>query len=255
MSLVFSDTSTKKGIIQELESELGFNDGEISGNTTLLKKFTASINQAFDDFTRIAIASSGLWEWDDSNQTDLPFITANLVGSPTPQRDYSFTTDGSSNLILDIYKVLILPSATATTYVEIEPANENDDVSFIDGSNTSGGIPSRYAKRANAILLDPMPNYNATAGLKVIINREASYFTSSDTTKKPGVPGILHKYFYLKPAAEYARRNSLANAQALALEVTKMEGIKGVAGTIEEYFTRRERDVRNVMTPEPVIYE
>jgi hypothetical protein len=252
MSLEFSNTTTKKGIIQLLESELGFNDGDISGNATKLKKFTADINVAFDDFLTIAINSAGTWQFDDDNFiTDFPVIKTNIVGTPTPQRDYTFTTDGSGNLILDVHKVLILQSATATYYQEIYPIDELEtpynDILAEDTNNT-GGTPYRYGKLANGIFLDPKPNYNATNGLKVYINREASYFTATDTTKKPGVPGNLHKYFYLKPAADYARRNNLANVNRLEAEVVKMEGIPGRAGTIAQQFAFRARDERKKLT-------
>lgn len=251
MSLVFSDVTTKKGIIQEIESELGFNDGDISGNTVLLKKFTALVNLAFDDFLFHAFGSESSWQFDDSNHTDFPFITTNLVSG---QRDYTFVTDDGGNLILDVYRVMVADSGG--TYREIYPVDQNipnrGDIntdSFIDGQNLSG-IPTRYDKTANGILLDVIPNYNYTNGLKVFINREPSYFLYTDTSKKPGVPGTLHRYFVIKPAHDYARRNNLANAQSLAEEVFKYEGdeTRGIAGKIGKTFARRQKDVRNRLT-------
>jgi len=244
MSIQFNDTTNLRGLAQFYEKEIGANQGDVTGNTARMKEFVASCNQALDDFWTVAIPASGIWQLDDSAQTDFPVIKANIVGTPTPQRDYTWTTDGSGNLILDVYKVLILQSATATYYQEIYPIDELEtpynDILAEDTNNT-GGTPYRYGKMANGIFLDPKPNYNATNGLKIYINREATYFTLTDTTKKPGVPGNLHKYFYLKPAAEYARRNNLANQDRLMAEVLKMEG-KG--GTIEKQFAWRARDER-----------
>lgn len=245
MSLQFNDTTTFKGIVQIYEREIGANQGDISGNTTKLKQFTADCNLSLDDYTAMAIQASGTWQFDDSNQTDYPILTTNLVSG---QRDYSFTTDGSSNLILDIYKVLVLQSATGTVYSELYPVDQQSDMNvqgFTDGQNTTG-TPVLYDKTANAIFLDPIPGYNATNGLKILINREASYFTSSDTTKKPGVPGLHHKYFALRPALDYARRNTLAILPRLENEVAKMEQ------SIKEYFGRREKDERNVLTMSPI---
>lgn len=240
MSLPFSDTTTKKGIIQEIETECGFRDGDISGNTTLLKKFTSSVNLALDDFWAIAIPASGKWQLDDSNQTDYPIITANLVSG---QRDYAFSSDGSSNLILDIYKVLAANSSGVfTELAPVDQQNGPDVAAFLDGRNGTG-IPSRFDKTGNGLFLDPIPSYNYTNGLKVLINREASYFTSSDTTKKPGVPGIFHRYFVINPAFSYARSQGLQTYNRLSEEKVKLEE------SIRYHFAGRERGVRRAMTP------
>lgn len=250
MSLVFNDTSTNKGIIQMIEKECGFNAGDISGNATRFSQFTVDVNLAHDDFVRIAIQSSGTWQFDDSNQTDLPIIRTNLVSG---QRDYSFVLDGTNNLILDFYKITV--ADTSGVLHEIKPVDQqtadsaqgNVD-SFINGQNV-GGVPTRYDKTGPTFFLDPVPNYNSTNGFQAFINREGYYFTTADTTKKPGVPGIFHKYYYLKPSLDYARRNSLSNYAALQNEVMKMEGdeSRGIVGTIGAYFGKRQKDVRRGM--------
>jgi hypothetical protein len=246
MSLQFSDTSTYKGIVQIYEKEISKDRTYISGNADRLKELTADVNLAFDDLVSIAIQSGGTWQFDDSNQTDYPIITTNLVSG---QRDYSFVLDGSSNLILDIYKVYVKTSSSGQ-FVEITPVDvqsETDMQGFYDGNNT-GGVPSRYDKTANGIFLDKIPNYNSTGGLKVYINREPSYFVSTDTSKKAGIPGTLHKYLALKPALDYARRNSLASLPRLEAEVAKFEGVNGVGGLIRETFGRRTKDERPKFT-------
>jgi len=263
MSLVFSDSSTYKGIVQLYEKELGFQYGDVSGNTTRLKSLTADVNLAYDDFVRLALQASGTWVWDDSNQTDYPIISTNLISG---QRDYSFTTDGASNLILDIYRVFVANSAGVFTEIQPVDVNTGTDQSlqypgstsgrlyangtstFTDGQNTTG-IPTRYDKLANAIFLDPIPNYNYSLGLKVYINREPSYFVYTDTTRKAGIPGILQKYLYMKPASDYARRNSLKNYPIIQNEVLKLEGdeSRGIKGQIQEYFSARTRDERRKM--------
>lgn len=247
MSVQFSDTTNYKGIIQVIERELGFKRGDISGDATKLKEFTADINIAWDDYLSIALPASGTWQFDDSNQTDYPIIKTNLVDG---QRDYTFSTDEGGNLILDIYKVAILPSATATLYQEIYPVDQQtkDHGDNLVAEVTTEGVPYQYDKTANGIFLDPIPSYNATSGLKVYINREASYFTSADTTKKPGCPGLHHKYFALKPALDYARRHSMSVEASLRNEVQLMER------AIAEYFSKRSKDEAPVITPKRSLY-
>lgn len=250
MSLQFSDTTNYRGIIQQIERELGYDAGDISGNTTKLKHFTAEVNLAWDTYLHIALTSSGKWQFDDSNQTDYPIVYTNLVDG---QRSYLFTTDEQSNLILDIFKVAILPSATATLYEEIKPIDQQtrDHAPDMVSETTAEGVPIEYDKTANGIFLNPIPSYNATNGLKVYINREASYFATSDTTKKPGCPGIHHEYFALKAAYAFARQNQLETRKDLAAELLKYEGdeTRGVMGRIARYFARREKDERPQITP------
>jgi hypothetical protein len=244
MSISFNEAY--KGLVQFYEKEVGYNPGDVSGNTSLLQDFTAEANLAFDDFLSIAFGPDGTWQFDDSNHNDYPFITTNLVSG---QRDYTFTTDGSSNIILDIFRVMAKPSSTGY-YQDLTPVDQNtpnalnsdDTISFIDGQNTTG-IPTRYDKIANGIMLDLIPNYNATAGLRLFINREPSYFVYTDTTKKPGVPGNLHAWFYLKPAYNYAKRHSLASLPRIERDVELMKR------TIEWTFARRQRDVAKKLQP------
>jgi hypothetical protein len=240
MSLVFSDLTTYKGVIQEYEREIGVDRGFISGNADRLKEATAGVNLAIDDYLAIALTASGKWQLDDSNFTKYPEVTTNLFSS---QQDYVFTTDEEGALILDIYRVMV--ADTSGVFREIKPVDKQSDLdvsSFYDGKNRAG-TPTQYDKTANGIFLDPIPNYNSTGGLKVYINREASYFVSTDTTKKPGFPGLHHRYFALKPALDYARRKNLTNLNAIQNEVFRMEQM------IKDYFGHREKDVIKKMIP------
>lgn len=252
MSLQFNDTTTYRGIVQEYEREIGANIGDISGNTTKLKEFTAMANLAFDDFFHIAFGASGTWQFDDTSTYEsdgvterrYPIITTNLVSG---QRDYTFSTDGQSNIILDVFKVLVADANG--NFSEIKPVDQqtqnsqnNPVVNYLSGQNNQG-TPNSYDKTGNGIFLDPIPSYNYTGGLKMLVNREPSYFVYTDTTKKPGIPGNLHKWFALKPALEYARRNNLTSFNRLYDAVTKMEKV------IEETFARRQRDTKNRMLP------
>lgn len=243
MSTSFSDTTNKKGLVQLCESWCSFSDGDISGNATLLAKFTAWMNLGLDDIWAAILQASGLWQLDDSNYTDYPFITTNLVSG---QRDYSFVTDGSGNVILDIYRVMIADSTGV--YREIYPVdiqkvteltgNAVDTTSFIDGQNASG-TPTRYDKTGNSIFLDVVPNYNQTNGLKVFINREASYFKTTDTDKKPGFAGLFQTYPALYASELYAGIKSLSNLKKLTLDKTTMRR------SVEEYYCKRAKDTPN----------
>lgn len=252
MSLQYSDVTNKKGLVQFYEKEIGLTYGDVSGNSDLLAEFTARVNKALDDYLLIWIKNAGTWQADDLNFTDFQIISANLVSG---QQDYSFVSDGNSNRIIDVSKVLVLQSSTATKYIEIYPIDElNTEASNIL-INTNQGVPFQYGKLAGSVLLDLIPNYNATNGIKMMVNREGSYVTTIDTTKIIGVP-VYHEYFYKKPAWEYAKINSLSNVASLEKDVVDLEGNErlGITGKIADFFGFRERDTRKIMTGKKINY-
>lgn len=245
MAIQFNDTTTLNGLAQFYAEEIGMsNPVDLTGNTDKMKKFTARVNNALDRYFRLAIEASGRWQLDDSNHTDYPIIKGNITAG---RRDYKFLTDETGNAILDIYKVFI-KNTTSGRYEEIYPTDvqsQSGNESFTDGENTQGHA-YRYDKTANGIFLDLVPNESVTKGLKVYINRSPSYFTYTDTTKKPGFP-YYQEYFYLRPAYEYARINNLANLPRLEAEILKLEGdpTRGIVGLIARAYGAREKDDNN----------
>lgn len=251
MSIQFSQTASPyRGLVQFYEKEIGANYGDVSGDTELLGEFTARCNNAVDDYLLLWAKSAGTWQGDDINQTDYPILTSNITSG---QRDYPFDEDVDGNKIKDVQKVLILQSSTATEYIEISPVDELDTSSSEILVNSLTGVPTKYGKLSNGIFLDPVPSYSVALGIKMIVNREGSYFTTSDTTKKPGVP-VYHEYFYLKPAYEVASIRKLSNLPELEKKVMDLEGSERlrITGKIQEFFSQRERDIRHIMTPKRI---
>lgn len=237
MSLVYNDTSTHRGIIQAIERNLGFSPGDISGNSTRLAQFTADINLALDRVFSLIFSVGGTWQFDDSNHEDYPEITTNLISG---RRDYTFTEDGSGNLILEIHKVWVADEQGLFREVSPVDVPSGAPANYWDGLNTTGQ-PNTYDKKANGILLDPPTDYDEPNGLKIQISREGSYFTTSDTDKKPGFAGLYHEYLALRPAYQYAYRKGLANVQALQNEMIIMED------AIQQHYKSREKDVQKTL--------
>ena len=240
MSLQFNNTTTDAGIIQVIEQTCGFQIAGISGNPTLLKQWTGKVNRANDDGFSLAFESGGKWQPDDSNHTDYPFIKTNMV---LGQRDYTFTTDEQGNLIFDIYKVMVKnPSGVYDEIYPVDQQSDKDMSGFYSGLNQTG-MPSRYDKTANGIFLDAIPSYNSTDGLKVFINREATRFTTSDTTKMSGLDGRVHEYIPLKASYAYARDKHLANFPDIARDIVMWES------KIKKLYRDRGKDEPMIITP------
>lgn len=188
----FSDTTGKGGIIQRCEGWCGLGDGGISGNATLLKIFTAMVNEAFDELMPLLLSySSHIIRWDDETNTDHPIATFNLTSG---QADYTASVDDNSLAILDIKAVRILTSSSATSYTDIELITLDDDraITAMTPNSTDVGVPTGWVKRGNTIFLTPKPNYSATSGIKILFERVQNYFASNDTTKEAGIPRIFH---------------------------------------------------------------
>lgn len=242
MSLQFSNTTTKGGIIQVIERNVAAGDGGISGSATKLAEVTSDVNLGLAKAWSIIFKANGTWQWDDNNfTTDYPIITTDLVSG---QRDYSFLTDNDGNLVLDIYKVVVKqPGGLLKEIRPVDAQSDSEGHAFYDGVNVAG-VPDIYDKTGNGIFLDPIPNSSVytnsadlTNGLQVYINREGSFFTVSDTTKKPGFAGLFHEYPALFASYKYACRNGLKNKQDLYNDMINMEA------DIKRHYARRERDV------------
>lgn len=236
MSLQFSNTTLKSGIIQRIESACGFNDGDITASPIRFAKMVAAINSAHDDALAFIFKAAG-WKWqaDDINHTGFPSATINLVSGT---KEYAFTTDSEGSLILDIYKVMVKDAAVNGKYIELDPVDIQSDIymqEFNDGQVRSG-IPSKYDKTGNRITFNITPDYSVTAGIKLLINREGTYFTIADTTKMPGIAGPFHDWYVLKPSYEYARSKNLPNLNTLKRDMDEMQA------KIEGYYGARNKD-------------
>lgn len=212
-----------------------------SSYTTTAK--TVDINNAFNRYMMLAISAEGKWQVDDSNHTDYPVVFGDLVSG---QQDYSFTTDENGNQILDIYKVRIKNSnGEWSTLKQRDISSLNDEPL----NSTSQGTPTEYDITANGIFLTVIPDYNSTDGLEIYVNRTPSYFLTSDTTKKAGIPWTHHEYLAIRPAYFYCLQKGLPQAKDLGVEMQRMEQ------NIEKYYSDRNKDDKLGLRAYPRNYE
>lgn len=214
--MIFSDTSTKQGLIQDCERRLFTDYGTITNNSDLLKDMTNRINRAYDSIATIIMSVDGRWQWDDSNYTDLPVGTTTMTAN---QADYSLDVE-----YMDVLKVLILD--TNGNKMLLSPIDMNDPVcvSYLEDTATpQTGMPIYYDKRGASIILLPTPNYTKAAGIIVHFQRKPSYFTYTDTTKAPGLPAIFHRYLALEASLDYAIDHSMSIKNDLAQRLAEVK--------------------------------
>ena len=211
--MVFNDTTTKLGLIQDCEMNIFGNYGDISGNTDLLYNFTARLNRSYDKLATILMSVDGRWQFDDTNYTDLPIGSTALVAE---QQDYTFDVEH-----LDVEKITALDSAG--NVIILQPFDITDSRSEPYLTDTTSGTPIHYDKTGGTIMLYPKPSYAKTGGLTVHYRRKPSYFAYTDTTKSPGVPAIYHRYLSLDASLDYAISKQLSQKNDLQVKLKEME--------------------------------
>lgn len=177
---------------------------------TLAEKIR-NANLALDRVTSLIMRSDTTWEWDDSNNTDLPIAVTNLVAG---QLDYSLSVNH-----LKIVKVRI--KDRNGVFYTLDPINRRD---LSDHELNATGTPRGYDKIGMSIMPYPVPDYSQTAGIEVQFQRVASYFTTDDTTKEPGFAPQFHRLIPLYAALDYCETNGMdAQSARIRNRIERME--------------------------------
>ncbi len=231
--MVFSDTSTNLGIVQQVRNFM-----RVDSDQWATSKIVNSVNNYHDMVTGYAIGADRRFQWDDTNHTKLPEGTAQLTINVS---DYSFLTDEQGNSIITLTGVSVLRNGVYDPLVLVDKNDPGyNPASF---GFTPGTLPTYYDKIAdNIIRLDILPSATVASGLKFYFQRTGSYFTASDTTKAPGVSPLLHRGYVIAAAYDGALTLGLPNLQPLSVEMQKEEE------KMKEYFADRNQDDNQIMT-------
>ena len=217
--MVFSDTTTYQGIIQEVD----FYCDTSNVNYTLLDK-VRSANRAMDEATAIIVGVDGKADWVDSNLTTLPIDTTSLVSG---QNDYAFDSDH-----LFIKQLRVKDNAGNWNVLNAVTNNE------VIANSTATGTPTMYSILGYSYLLSPTPNYSSSNGIEILFQQKGSYFTNADTIKEPGFASHLHRFIVWCMCVDWFTKINNQNKLAIALnkkaEYTDM---------IKKHYSRRDKDI------------
>lgn len=184
-------------------------------------------NTALDRVVSLIMQADGRWQFDDTNQTDLPIATADIVAD---QEDYSLAVSH-----IDITKVRALyPDGTWHTLDPIDQTDETDDDKYQDT-----GLPIAYDKLGNSVFPLPTPNYSLAAALEIHFKRPGSYFVVGDTTKAPGINPLYHDLIPLWIAYEHALANGRNTANGFLNSIQLKE-----AALQDDYANRSKQPIR-----------
>lgn len=238
----FSETTNKTGLIQRCEFYTNVGDAGISGNSTLLKQFTALINQEYQKVVTSILNAQDDWDFDDVGTTDgstfsysnYPVATTPLVAS---QRDYTFPV---SLKILKIKRVDI--SYDGTNYRRASPFDSTEtSVGIGNDTNLDGNFDKTnpfYDMKGNSIWIYPLASVaDVTNSGKIRIEffREINEFASTDTTRTPGIDTPFHPMLAVGASLQYALAKNLQNKNDLAALYGDYENrLKAYYGTKDE---------------------
>lgn len=176
-----------------------------------------AINNAYERVVSLVIKADGRWQWDDTNQTDLPISTTALVAN---QQDYSLATSH-----LEVTRVEMKDQGGIWRL--LTPIDQNDIKGIALGEyQKTAGVPTQYDKLGNSIFLYPAPNFSQSASLKVYFTRGPASFTSGEVTtgtKQPGFTPLYHDLIPLWVAYNYALDNVQNTATGYLNEITRKE--------------------------------
>lgn len=231
--MVYNDTSTNLGIIQASEDYCGLGLTGISGDTSKLKEFTRYANRANRKIWHWIFMSQGLWQYDDSNETDLPQAVANLVSGTAK---YALPTDALTVRRIEIKN-------ESGDWDEVLPITEKDIVGGIEDYYESDNTPVEYRLIGNTIELFPAPNYASTGGLKVYFDRDSSDFAYTDTIKTPGFASPYHDLVAIGASLEWLKAK---RPDTNTLAQLKEDWLRGEI-EIKDFYSNRNKDSKTVI--------
>ncbi len=193
----FNDTTDKQGILQHCETLLGMEDAHISGDSTLLKIFTRLCNVWYRRADNWIWEADSAWQFDDSNYTNLPRATTDLVDD---QHDYEIPSSARQ-----IFEVHIKDSSG--NWVMLQAIDKDEYNMPLDEYYDEKGVPSKYDAEGQSIFLYPAPDSSETtlsSGLRILMGRDIDEFASDDTDTEPGFDNHFHPIIPVGASLDYA---------------------------------------------------
>lgn len=239
INMIFSDPTNRTGIIELLEDFTNTQSDSANSTSYSLARKTRDINNAYAHYVSLALKSCGIRQFQDTNQTNLPIDTLNLVSG---QSLYDIKNDSLGNQILELHQLRIKDKNNQWKTLEQIDRNSFD----INQYQNILGTPETYDLIENKVILYPTPDYNSTGGIEIFVSTTPTYFTTADTTKKPGIPEFHHEYLPIRASYFWYSLNMPNIALIYEKEMLRMEK------DITNHFSRRNKNVNDRITTESV---
>ncbi len=223
----FSDTSNKLGILQACERYCHLGDTGITSVTQILKEFTAHVNMVNRQVWHDIFMAYGGWQYDDSNQTDLPSGSTTLT---TDQVSYALPTGAIGVRGIEV-------KGNGSTWYPLKPATEEmiRQYQAMGYFYSTSGQPEYYQMVGETIRVFPAANYTQASSFKVFFDRGSVAFASSDTTKTPGFASEYHDIIPIGASIEWMKIYEPNGATLANLRID----FKNLQDRIRQFYTSR----------------
>ena len=229
--MVFSDTTNYTGIIQAFERMTDQGYTAVSGDTTKLKEATNLANLKSSEIWHLIYKATGNWQYDDSNNADLPMATTNLVSGTAR---YALPSDA-----LTIQRMEAMDSS-GQWFVLKPMTKEQLNGIAVDEFLDTDSQPEFYSLVNGIVELFPAPNYNSTNGLKAYFDREAVDFATDDTTQTPGFASPYHEILPVMMAIDWYNVKQSQSGTLVKLEQKYLKLEKA----LKDFYSNRFKDFK-----------
>lgn len=223
-----------------IDTRITFYTGVDSNNYTAAQRLLA-VNQAIDEIETLILRAQDNWEFDDTNQSAFPLLTANLSATVS---SYDLPTIDSN--VVQVKRVEV--SYDGTNFVKAENESLADVPNATDATSVArvnSTAEPKYNLIGSKLILKPTPASNVSSGLRILIGRLAVPFTSSDYTTGTAVPGfnrMFHDAIAVWASYDYAFAKTLACLPGLASKKNEFRAM------IADWYSHKSKDKKYSVT-------
>lgn len=172
-----------------------------------------SINRHLNNVHTLILRSQDEWDYDDSNNTDFPILTADTVAGQAP---YTLPTGTLKVKRLEV-------SYDGTNFNKAFPIDINER-NLPTATNAIGDFSFSepyYDLQSNVLWLYPTPTAVVVDGLKIWIDRGPVEFTSGELTTgtmEPGFDSLFHDVLAYGAALDFCIARNLSQTETIKRE-------------------------------------
>lgn len=216
------------------------------------KHKTRRVNAALEQVIGWLINADGTWQFDDSNYTDLPRGSVALVADQNKytfnDRFLHFEAAEVRNAAGDMYFLQPIDQFESYGDIPLEEAFPTSGLPIYYDKISDDSINIYPAPSATDVTLSKIVSEKETGGLRITFKRTAHLFTVDDTTAVPGFASPYHVILAYMAAIPYCMTYK---KDRVALYEQKIAQLKD---ELIKHYSRREKDVRKMMTMKPISF-